>query len=180
MLINTKILKAVLLAAGKRDIRYCLNGVHVNERHIVATDGARLHAYAHGQEWTHGPVTIPREAIEMALKVRTVEIEVTATQAGVVAYTPVGGTYPDYMRVIPAQSEIVSGERINDVNPDFAADAIAALELVFGKKRTYALASVGNCYTWKNTTFAVVVMPLRVSGTIDGKAWSATSMEQFK
>lgn len=173
MRIATKILKAILLAAGKKDIRQYLIGVHINERHIVATDGCRLHAYAHGQEWPHGPVTIPRAAIEMALKAKTVDIEITEVSVGAVSYKPLDGLYPDYMRVIPAVAQLapISGDRQAILaNPDLLVDAYAFIKTVVDKDRGTALALVGGIYTWQTPRAAAVVMPWRDN----------TSLEQFK
>lgn len=85
MQILTNHLKAVLLAAGKKDIRYYLNGVHMTQHHLVATDGYRMHIVCHGGDWPHGPVTIPRDACALAVKGKTVTLEITPTAIKLVA-----------------------------------------------------------------------------------------------
>lgn len=176
MLINTKILKAVLLAAGKKDTRYYLNGVHVNARHIVATDGHRMHAYVHGQEWAHGAVTIPREAIEAALRVRTVDVEITPTQVGVVVYKPLDGRFPDYMRVIPAVSQPADvGTMVSSLNAQYLEDAQMFIAALGGRKGDW-LTRIRDAWTWQTQTAAVVVMGERITEKVPTR----TSMEQFK
>lgn len=176
MRISSKILKAILLAAGKKDIRYYLNGIHVNARHLVAADGFRLHAYSHGQEWSHGPVTIPRPSIETALKMRSVDIEVTNTTVGAVNYEPVGGTYPDYMRVIPQVSLPVDmGPLVCNVSPEQFEDARAFIAAADGRKHEW-LTRIGQAWTWQSPTVAVVVMGERLTEKVP----SRTNMEQFK
>lgn len=162
MQIRTNDLKAVLLAAGKKDIRFYLNGIHVNSRHIVGTDGHRMHAIAHGGDWPHDPVTIPREVVELAVKAKTVELTLTTEALGPVSYKPVEGTYPDYMRVLPAPTSVVSGERHVDVNPEYWRDAEKAIKLIGWKGEHPALSHVGNCWYWCNGRLAVVVMPQRL------------------
>lgn len=162
MQVKTNDLKALLLAAGKKDIRYYLNGVHINDRHMVASDGHRMHAIAHGGEWTHGPVTIPREAVELAVKAKTLELTVTGQAVGAVTFTPVDGRYPDYLRIIPAHgTPVESSERYLDVNPDYLRDAVTAIKLTGWKGEHPSLARVGAGYFWCNGHMCVVVMPVR-------------------
>lgn len=161
MQVNTNDLKALLLAAGKKDIRYYLNGVHVNSKHLVATDGHRLHVIAHGDDCPHDPVTIPREAVELAVKAKTVELTLTPEAIGAISYKPVGGTYPDYVRVLLAPTGVVTAERYTDLNPEFYRDAVNAIKLATGFAAA-ALTHVGNFWYWCNGRMAVVVMPTRV------------------
>lgn len=161
MQVRTNDLKAVLLAAGKKDVRYYLNGVHVNSRHIVGTDGARLHATSHGGDWPHDPVTIPREVVELAVKAKTLELTLTTEALGLISYEPIDGIYPGYMRVIPAQTDVVTAERYADPNPDYHHDAVKAIQMATGFKNA-ALSNVGDRWYWCNGRMAVVVMPYRM------------------
>lgn len=159
MLVDSKILKAVILAAAKKDVRFYLNGVMVNGQHIVATDGARLHAYKHGQDWVHGEVIIPIDKVELALKMKTKHIQIEKDYINGIAFTPIDGRFPDYMRVIPQNQKPAEGEIMASVNPEFLLDACKAVKLVTGAKAYPVLANVGsNIWTWKNESFAVVVM----------------------
>jgi DNA polymerase-3 subunit beta len=167
MEIKTEHLKAALLAAGKKDIRYYLNGVHVNAKHIVATDGYRMNIIAHGGEWPHEPVTIPREAVEMAVKLKLKTVDVTPEAIGPIAFKPLDGKFPDYLRVMPSLSlGVDQGGVHTQVNPDFLRDAVAAVRLVVGHAHV-SLSLVGGTYVWSNAQIQVIVMPLR-DATKDG------------
>ena len=161
MQINTADLKALLLAAGKKDIRYYLNGVHVNSKYLVATDGRRMHVITHGGDWPRDPVTVPRDVVELAVKAKTLELTLTTDALGAISYKPVGGPYPNYMRIIPTQTEVVTGERYADLNPDYHHDAVKAIQTATGFKNA-ALSHVGNRWYWCNGRMAVVVMPYRM------------------
>lgn len=154
-------IKAILLSAAKKDIRYYLNGVLVNEKHIVSTDGHRMTVIAHGQEWEHGDTIIPRETLEMALKLKTKTIEITNTAVGPIAYTPLDGRFPDYKRVMPAlHCGADTGEVFTQINPDYLVDAMQAIKLVTGKTGQ-SLALVNNVFVWSSAQTMVVVMPMR-------------------
>ena len=169
MQILTSHLKAVLLAAGKKDIRYYLNGVHVNKHHLVATDGHRMHIVCHGGDWPHEPVTIPRNACELAVKGKTTTLEITPTAIGPISYQPVGGTYPDYTRVMASRTAlstgIEQGDMLTRIQPEFLKDADAAIKLVIGRKGGNSLARIGTAWIWSNPTLQVVVMPFRTHAT---------------
>ena len=168
MQILTSHLKAVLLAAGKRDIRYYLNGVHVNTHHLVATDGHRMHIVCHGGEWPHEPVTIPRDVCELAIKGKTTTLEITPAAIGPISYQPVGGTYPDYTRRISGPSALGAGVEHGDmltcIQPEYLKDADAAIKLVAGRALN-SLARIGGSWVWSNPTLQIVVMPFRTHAT---------------
>ena len=168
MQILTNHLKAVLLAAGKKDIRYCLNGVHMTQHHLVATDGYRMHIVCHGGDWPHGPVTIPRDACALAVKGKTVTLEITPTAIGPISYQPVGGTYPDYTRLIAGPTALGAGVEQGDlltcIQPEYLKDADAAIKLVADRGYN-SLARIGTAWVWSNPTLQVVVMPYRVHAT---------------
>lgn len=167
MEIKTEHLKAALLAAGKKDKRYYLNGVVISTKHIVATDGHRMNVIAHGGEWPHGEVKIPREAVEMAVKLKLKTVDVTPEAIGPIAFTPLDGKFPDYTRVMPSLSlGVDQGNVHTQVNPDFLRDAVAAVKLVVGHSHV-SLSLIGGTYVWGNPEIQVIVMPLRDS-TKDG------------
>ena len=180
MQILTSHLKAVLLAAGKKDIRYYLNGVHVNKHHLVGTDGYRMHVVCHGGDWPHGPVTIPRDACELAIKGKAASLELTPTTIGPISYQPTGGTFPDYTRLMAGSSALHGGVEQGDlltcIQLEYLKDADAAIKLVAGTPRN-SLARIGTAWIWSNPALQVVVMPQRLSGAIDGKAWQSYSLE---
>ena len=167
MQVKTEHLKAALLAAGKKDIRYYLNCVVINEKHIVATDGYRMNVIAHGGEWTHGEVKIPREAVEMAVKLKLKTVDVTPEAIGPIAFKPLDGKFPDYARVMPALSlGVDQGNVSTQVNSDFLRDAVAAVKLVVGHSHV-SLSLIRGTYVWSNAQIQVIVSPLRDS-TKDG------------
>lgn len=168
MQIQTNHLKAVLLAAGKKDLRYYLNGVHVTKHHLVGTDGHRMHVVCHGGDWPHDPVTIPRDACDLAIKGKTTTLGVTPTAIGPLSYQPTGGTYPDYARVMASSTALSAGIEQGDlltcIQPDYLKDADAAIKLVAGNGGN-SLARIGTAWVWSNPTLQVVVMPYRAHAT---------------
>ena len=174
MQILTSHLKAVLLAAGKKDVRYYLNGVHVNKHHLVATDGHRMHIVCHGGDWPHDPVTIPRNACELAIKGKTTTLEITPMAIGHISYQPTGGTYPDYTRVMASGYAlgrgVSEGEQFTNAQWEYLRDAGAAIKLVTGKSLA-PLALVGSAYVWSNPQIQVVVMPYSVALHTNGERY---------
>lgn len=163
MQILTNHLKAVLLAAGKKDTRYYLNGVHVNKHHLIATDGHRMHVVCHGGDWPHDPVTIPRDACELAIKGKTATLEITPTTIGPISYQPTGGTYPDYSRLLARSTALHGGVEQGDlltcIQPEYLKDADTAAALVTGRRASISLALIGKAWIWSNPTLQIVVMP---------------------
>ena len=172
MQILTSHLKAVLLAAGKKDIRFYLNGVHVNKHHLVGTDGSRMHIVCHGGDWPHDPVTIPRDACELAVKGKTTTLEITPTAIGPLSYRPVEGTYPGYTRVMAGRMAlnggVSQGDQFANMQWEFLRDADAAVKLVTGK-RLSPLALIGNVFVWSSPQIQVVVMPYAVFHRASGE-----------
>lgn len=168
MQIQTNHLKAVLLAAGKKDLRYYLNGVHVTKHHLVGTDGHRMHVVCHGGDWPYDPVTIPRDACELAIKGKTTTLEITPTAIGPISYKPTGGTYPDYTRVMLSgnapSTSIEQGDMLTCIQPEYLKDADAAIKLIAGKGGN-SLARIGGSWVWSNPTLQIVVMPFRTHAT---------------
>lgn len=159
MIIDSKIIKAIILAAAKKDIRYYLNGVLINARHIVATDGARMHACKHGQEWEHGDIIIPIDKVELALKMKTKQIKIEKDSINGIPFGTIDGKFPDYSWVIPQNPKTTNGEIMANINPEFLLDACKAVKLITGAKRYPALANTGsNKWVWSSEQFVVVVM----------------------
>ena len=164
MQILTNHLKAALLAAGKKDIRCYLNGVHVTKHHLVGIDGHRMHVVCHGGDWLHDPVTIPREACELAVKGKTASLELTPAAIGPIIYKPVDGTYPDYTRLLAGPTAlgagIEQGDMLTCIQPEYLKDADTAIKLIAGKGGN-SLARIGGSWVWSNPTLQIVVMPFR-------------------
>lgn len=159
MIIDSKIIKAIILAAAKKDIRYCLNGVLINTQHIVATDGARMHAFKHGQQWEHGEVIIPTDKVELALKMKTKQIDIEKDNINGIPFVTIDGKFPDYSRVIPQNPKTTNGEIMANINPEYLLDACKAVKLVTGAKDYPILANTGsNVWVWSSEQFVTVVM----------------------
>ena len=145
--IETNVLEAALLSAGKKDIRYYLEGVRVeasgNHYRAIGCDGHRLTVIdgiaSQNEKAPAFALTIPREIIEIVLKIakpygvaELVQKGDTWSIAGV-QFTPVEGNYPDYCRVL-------SGGRFANtpvkhwVNPKYLLDAEKQLKLLTGVK----------------------------------------------
>ena len=159
MIIDSKILKAIVLAAARKDMRYYLNGVLINARHIVATDGARMHAHKHGQDWGHGDIIVPIDKMELALKMKTKQIKIEKDSINGIPFGTIDGKFPDLTRVIPQNPKTTEGEIMANINPEFLLDACKAVKLVTGAKAYPVLANTGsNKWVWSSEQFVVVVM----------------------
>ena len=148
-----KNLQACLEVAAKKDIRYYLNGVHLDycnelEMVYVATCGSVLLAIRApnpGFELSDGEISpssliIPREAIATALKgYKANSIQLESLSEGrymlgnSVIFAPLDGKFPDYSRVIP---EKVSGEAGN-YDPELYTRAFKAVSVASRKGKVY-------------------------------------------
>jgi DNA polymerase-3 subunit beta len=140
MRINIKrdYLRAARVLAANQDIRYYLNGVHViassGETRLVATDGSLAGCLSYPCEnQVEGVITltIPRAKVELVTAKDPNLLYVHDNGTGdwslcigndAYPFTPVEGTFPDYLRVIPSS---VSGEP-----GDYSADLIARFKKV--------------------------------------------------
>lgn len=136
-------LVAALCIAAKSDIRYYLNGVHVEatntETRLTATNGHVLltqRADAKGDNQVDGTVrmTLPRAAIEGIKKHKqlpTIEINDDGGNWGIVdgpaciAFTPVEGRFPDYRRIFPKTTDGVAVQFDPALVACFAKAAVA-------------------------------------------------------
>ena len=161
-------LKAVALAMAKKDIRYYLNGLMINENHIVATDGHRMHIFYHGQQWEHGETVIPREMIDLALKMKAVNVEITGKTINGIPFNALDGRFPDYRRVIPSGAGgVTEGCIVSNINADYLKDAVSAIKMATGNKRqAFTLSRIDNSWFWSSDVFAVVVMSYKEDKTI--------------
>ena len=148
MQIPTAHLKAALLFAAKKDVRYYLNAVliewDIDNVSIVATDGHRLFAATHPVNETvePGSVIVNYEDVKRALtgyKAETIEFTPNADHLlqtatlGSVSFLPSDGTYPDWRRVVPAK---ISGEAAQ-FDPRYVGDLAKAAK-AFGIKDAQA------------------------------------------
>lgn len=109
-------LKAVMLAAAKKDVRYYLNGVMVRNGEMAATDGHMMLLIKSESIKSDGEYIIDNDTLKMivtshkgikgANRVEVID-SMTTTGSSKIFITPVDGRFPDVNRVIPQET---SGE----------------------------------------------------------------------
>ena len=142
------VMKAALLSAGKKDIRYYLNSVLLDTvesgmTHIISTDGHRMLVVKQLETGLPvGQFIIPREFLESAVKAfsckHTYDLDITLTDTTIVISgngnsqlgTLIDVEYPDWQRVIPTLDEPANGI---GMNADYVGDAMKAAKLL-GKR----------------------------------------------
>lgn len=109
-------LKAVMLAAAKKDVRYYLNGVMVRNGEMAATNGHMALIIKSDDIKSDGQYIIGNDTLKMIVTAHKgikgdnrVEVINGMTTTGInkISITPVDGKFPDVNRVIPANT---SGE----------------------------------------------------------------------
>ena len=109
-------LKAVMLAAAKKDVRYCLNGVMVRNGEMAAANGHMALMIKSDGIKSDGEYIIDNDTLKMIVTVHKgikgdnpVEVIDSITTAGnsKISIAPVDGKFPDVNRVIPQET---SGE----------------------------------------------------------------------
>ena len=147
--------KAVALAAGRQDIRYCLNGMLIEQAedglYLVASDCHRMHAMRVRQDVVlpvGSQVIVPNDAIAKIKPSRhmpTMTVEIADDlRTGVLAFfgdrfewTACEGRYPDWRRVLPREATIDGGGA--SFNADYLADVSKAAVLMGSRKGTDAV-----------------------------------------
>ena len=109
-------LKAVSLAAGKKDVRYCLNGVMVRDGEIAATNYHMALIIKSESIKSDGEYIIDNDTLKMIVTSHkgikgyihvAVVNSMTITGKNKISITPVDGKFPNINRVIPQET---SGE----------------------------------------------------------------------
>lgn len=158
-------LRAALSHSAKNEVRYYLNGVHLEftqsgDIHIIGTDGARMFCglvFAMRARWTDAPqkgpfrLTVPYETVKSATKgkgdVTLRSLDNGQYSLGDLIFSPTDGVYPDWRRVIPSTARESGTEQYNWA---FVADACAAVQ------------------TWHDSAKTVPVFKSYASGLIGG------------
>ena len=104
-------IKAVMMAAAKKDVRYYLNGVMVRNGEIAATNGHMALMIKSEKIKSDGEYIIDNDTLKMIVNLYKVvkgdnPVEVkdgTTTGTGRISITPVDGKFPDVNRVIPQE-----------------------------------------------------------------------------
>ena len=184
--IQASALQAALICAAKKDVRYYLNGVHVeftSARHAlcVGTDGAMLGAFAAEYTGEDPPklgtsFVIPYETIK-GLKLARNQTTVSLTLAsdgscgtlGDRMFKPVDGRYPDFRRVVPTPSDVDhENQTASTVNPSLLVRGVDALRTFRGKpEHAPFLIQRGTDAAVLHDggdEAVVVVMPMRLTG----------------
>lgn len=135
-------LKAVMLAAAKKDVRYHLNGVMVRNGEVAATNGHMVLIIKSDDIKTDDEYIIDNETLKMIVTAHKsikgdnrVEVinGMTVTGKSGVQITPVDGKFPDINRVIPQKP---SGE-IAHFNAEYLLACQKANEEFLGRKNVY-------------------------------------------
>ena len=173
MLINVTTLKALLLFAAKKDVRYYINGIHFERSATgtvaVATNGHAL-AVARLDRDSAEPAsfTVPREHLDNVVKGAKGGIDIEQTQLtqcalvstnGRIIVPLLDGKFPDWRRVVSAQQ---TGEK-SYYHPDYHALVDKAGQIVRPAKVGYLIQQNGNAvgYCKISDDFHAYVMPIR-------------------
>jgi DNA polymerase-3 subunit beta len=169
--IDIKTLKALMLFAGKSDIRYYLNGLHIEQGAggtlAVATNGHAIAiARIDSEAYTPASCTINRQYID-AIKTKyavtftqndaaTVSIQTVDTK---LTMPLVDGRFPDWRRVVSAKQ---TGEQAYFA-PDYAALVDKAGQIIGKRALAYVIQQNGNSvgYCSLGDHVHAYVMPLR-------------------
>jgi DNA polymerase-3 subunit beta len=183
--VSQSTLDAMLLLAGKKDIRYYLNGLNIEWNseitRVIACDGHKLGIFqaAAPDNRGAGSITIPRDAIESLPKKCSVltfsQISETHWQidtgAATIKFAPCESKYPDFRRVVhPIQtsgtSGVAAGFNLEYLNQfEKCGNLLAGSKLRVGNRLHLHHNGDGAALVLLNCVdgFAGVIMPLRDS-----------------
>lgn len=192
--IDQNSLNAMLTLAAKKDIRYYLNGLHIEFTpeftRVIACDGHKLGIYQKAVDSFNigcGSITIPREVIENLpknaglLEFTQIDANLWQLTAGSVSlkFAPCDSKYPDFRRVVD-QANKTSGEAAG-FNLDYLNQFEKCGNLLAGRKikmgnrvRIHHNGHNGALITLNGLpNFAGIVMPLRDSVGSSGALFPA-------
>lgn len=144
-------LKALVLLAAKKDIRYYLCGVNLefspSITRVVATDGHKLGLYQTGaQNWGNGSLIIPADVINALPKTGSYDPELTFIKCdgnatgwtitglpngGQTVFQEIEGNFPDYKRVCHFTTDGLPG----NYNPEYLMQFLKVQHLLGGSKK---------------------------------------------
>ena len=135
-------LKAVMLAAAKKDVRYYLNGVMVRNGELAATNGHMLLIIKSDSIKSDGEYIIDNDTLKMIVtshkgikgdnRVEVID-SMTTTGGSKISINPVDGKFPDVNRVIPQET---SGE-IAQFNAEYLLACQKANEEFLARTNVY-------------------------------------------
>jgi DNA polymerase-3 subunit beta len=161
-------LKAMSVLASKQDIRYYLNGVLVQSNNhytrMVATDGHLLGIYQINETAHDGEsfsIIVPNEIIaKLDKRDNFLSCENGKWSIDGMGFSPVDGTFPDYMRVLPTKP--ATGEAAQ-FNPELITRFVKCSKLLNGTKHPVIAHNGGSSalVDLGLDRFIGVVMPMR-------------------
>lgn len=195
-------LDALLLIAGKKDIRYYLNGIYIewdrNTTRVIGCDGHKLGVYQNASPDNAGcgSIIIPRDVIESLPKKCGVltfsQVSETHWQidtgTATIKFAPCDAKYPDFRRVVhPIQtagtSGVAGGYNLNYLN-DFekCGNLLAGSKLRMGNRlRLHHNGDAAGLVLFNCVDgFAGVVMPMRDSVGSTGALFPAELTSELK
>ena len=133
--------RAATACTAKNDMRYYLNGIHINSEHVVSTDGHILYlAEIDPGEGFNGPIIF--EPVNISTWIRKVVIythdsynvivETSSNRKGIKTKQHIcpliDGRFPDYKRIIPSDT------RFREQFRDFSIGSgyLVSLKTIFG------------------------------------------------
>lgn len=177
--LNIRLLKAAAIATSKEETRYYLKGVAIQSdekgAYIVATDGHRLIAFRQSEEGGESvSIIIPNDivaGIKLNKNIETAELtRESATHWRInycgtsISFAPIDGTFPDWRRIIPSETD----GRPAQFNPTYIGD-FAKVKKALGVN-TFAIAYNGDGPALVTFGDGVdgfgVIMPMRINTTI--------------
>ena len=190
--LKTSVLRAALICAAKKDLRYYLQGVCVSINHpqiamVYGTDGHVMFAGQCPIEVIDAPtaygfeIIIPSDTIK-AIDKKAEFIDLETIDGGAKDYYLLGNArfqainarYPDISRVVPSRDAFTE-QKISYFDPEFIVRGNEALAMYYGTKKRKVFFSLlqrgdysGVIHDGKNDAL-VVIMPMRNdSGTYQG------------
>jgi DNA polymerase-3 subunit beta len=199
--VKQSILKALLLLAAKKDIRYYLVGVNAefspSITRIVATDGHKLGLHQAGaQNVGHGALIIPADVINALPKTGTYDPELTFIKCegpgaweivglpnnGRIVFQEIDGRFPDYVRVCRFNTDGLPG----CYNPEYLMQFLKVQHLLGGSKKcTINVFQNGNSSALVTLAgvpeFYGVIMPMRTDADgVTGVSVNAAFLTDLK
>jgi DNA polymerase-3 subunit beta len=194
-------LKALVLLAAKKDIRYYLCGAYVEFSpaitRVIATDGHKLGLYQTGaQNWSHGSLIIPADVITALPKTGSYDPELTFIKCegpgaweivglpnnGRIVFQEIDGNFPDYKRVCSFKTDGLPG----NYNPEYLMQFLKVQHLLGGSKKcTINLYQSGKSSALVTLAgvpeFYGVIMPMRTDAEgVTGAAVDAAFLTDLK
>jgi hypothetical protein len=190
--LKTSVLRAALICAAKKDLRYYLQGVciSINGPDVAMVYGTDGHVLFAGQcpiEVIDAPtaygfeIIIPSDTIK-AIDKKAEFIDLETIEGGAKDYYLLGNArfqainarYPDISRVVPSRDAFTE-QKISYFDPEFIVRGNEALAMYYGTKKRKVFFSLlqrgdysGVIHDGKNDAL-VVIMPMRNdSGTYQG------------